>query len=68
MGKESCCDKPPSAYRFMNFQSKLNCEILDDKKGYEVRWAIAGKSMVTQLVARYSTYSLFLIIFTYANF
>ena len=33
-------------------QSKLNCEILDEKKGYEVRWAIAGKSMVTQLVAR----------------
>jgi len=33
-------------------QSKLNCEILDEAKGFEVRWAIAGKSMVTQLVAR----------------
>jgi len=33
-------------------QSKLNCEVLDDSMGYEVRWAIAGKSIVTQLVAR----------------
>ena len=33
-------------------QSKLNCEVLDDNIGYEVRWAIAGKSIVTQLVAR----------------
>ncbi len=38
----------------VNFQSKLNCEILDAEKGYEVRWAIAGKSIVTQLVARYA--------------
>jgi len=35
-------------------QSKLNCEVLDDSIGYEVRWAIAGKSIVTQLVARLS--------------
>lgn len=33
-------------------QSKLNCEVLDENIGYEVRWAIAGKSIVTQLVAR----------------
>lgn len=33
-------------------QSKLNCEILDEGKAFEVRWAIAGKSIVTQLVAR----------------
>merc|ERR1712117_266809 len=33
-------------------QSKLNCEVLDEKIGFEVRWAIAGKSIVTQLVAR----------------
>ena len=33
-------------------QSKLNCEVLDEDMGYEVRWAIAGKSIVTQLVAR----------------
>lgn len=33
-------------------QSKLNCEVLDERIGYEVRWAIAGKSIVTQLVAR----------------
>ena len=35
-------------------QSKLNCEVLDDSMGFEVRWAIAGKSIVTQLVARVS--------------
>ena len=35
-------------------QSKLNCEVLDDSMGFEVRWAIAGKSIVTQLVARLS--------------
>ena len=39
------------------FQTKLNCEILDDAKAFEVRWAIAGKSIVTQLVARYITIS-----------
>jgi len=35
-------------------QSKLNCEVLDERMGFEVRWAIAGKSIVTQLVARLS--------------
>lgn len=34
-------------------QTKLNCEILDPSKGFEVRWAIAGRSIVTQLVAKY---------------
>ena len=33
-------------------QTKLNCEVLDASIGYEVRWAIAGKSIVTQLVAK----------------
>ncbi|XP_023337627.1 protein Skeletor, isoforms B/C [Eurytemora carolleeae] len=33
-------------------QSKLNCEVLEESIGLEVRWAIAGKSIVTQLVAR----------------
>ncbi len=33
-------------------QTKLNCEILDRESGFEVRWAIAGKSIVTQLVAK----------------
>ncbi len=37
---------------FLFLQTKLNCEILDQSKGYEVRWAIAGKSIVTQLVAK----------------
>ena len=29
-------------------------QVLDENIGYEVRWAIAGKSIVTQLVARLS--------------
>ena len=33
-------------------QTKLNCEVLDSSQGFEVRWAIAGKSIVTQLVAK----------------
>lgn len=34
------------------FQSKLNCEVLHDPLGYEIRWAIAGDSIVVQLVAK----------------
>jgi len=34
-------------------QTKLNCEILDAASGFEVRWAVAGSSLVTQLVAKY---------------
>ena len=33
-------------------QTKLNCEVLDPSQGFEVRWAIAGRSIVTQLVAK----------------
>jgi len=33
-------------------QTKLNCEVLDSSQGFEVRWAIAGKSIVTQMVAK----------------
>ncbi|XP_050536003.1 protein Skeletor, isoforms B/C-like isoform X2 [Daktulosphaira vitifoliae] len=33
-------------------QSKLNCEVLHEPLGYEVRWAIAGDSIVIQLVAK----------------
>ncbi|XP_014242209.2 protein Skeletor, isoforms B/C [Cimex lectularius] len=33
-------------------QSKLNCEVLSDDLAYEVRWAIAGDSVVIQLVAK----------------
>eukprot|EP00096_Caligus_rogercresseyi_P009207 TRINITY_DN3088_c0_g1_i4.p1 TRINITY_DN3088_c0_g1~~TRINITY_DN3088_c0_g1_i4.p1 ORF type:complete len:687 (-),score=204.33 TRINITY_DN3088_c0_g1_i4:473-2533(-) len=33
-------------------QSKLNCEVLDNKKGLEVRWAIAGDNVVIQLVGK----------------
>ncbi|XP_045780245.1 protein Skeletor, isoforms D/E isoform X1 [Maniola jurtina] len=33
-------------------QSKLNCEVLQDDLAFEVRWAIAGDSIVLQLVAK----------------
>ncbi|XP_048506172.1 protein Skeletor, isoforms B/C isoform X1 [Athalia rosae] len=33
-------------------QSKLNCEILQDDLAFEVRWAVAGDSVVFQLVAK----------------
>lgn len=34
------------------FQSKLNCEVLYDDLAFEVRWAVAGESIVIQLVAK----------------
>ncbi|XP_019756540.2 protein Skeletor, isoforms B/C isoform X1 [Dendroctonus ponderosae] len=33
-------------------QSKLNCEVLDDELAFEVRWAVAGESIVLQMVAK----------------
>ncbi|XP_044263750.1 protein Skeletor, isoforms B/C isoform X2 [Tribolium madens] len=33
-------------------QSKLNCEVLYDDLAFEVRWAVAGDSIVLQLVAK----------------
>ncbi|XP_015517045.2 protein Skeletor, isoforms B/C isoform X1 [Neodiprion lecontei] len=33
-------------------QSKLNCEVLQDDLAFEVRWAVAGDSVVVQLVAK----------------
>jgi len=33
-------------------QSKLNCEVLYDDLAFEVRWAVAGESIVVQLVAK----------------
>ncbi|XP_018308259.1 protein Skeletor, isoforms B/C isoform X1 [Mycetomoellerius zeteki] len=33
-------------------QSKLNCEVLEDSSAFEVRWAVAGDSIVIQLVAK----------------
>nr|XP_045605289.1 protein Skeletor, isoforms B/C-like isoform X2 [Procambarus clarkii] len=35
-------------------QTKLNCEVLWDDLALEVRWAVAGESIVMQLVARIS--------------
>lgn len=34
------------------FQSKLNCEVLYDDLAFEVRWAVAGDSIILQLVAK----------------
>ncbi|XP_034178877.1 LOW QUALITY PROTEIN: DM13 and DOMON_DOH domain-containing protein skeletor [Osmia lignaria lignaria] len=33
-------------------QSKLNCEVLEEKLAFEVRWAVAGDSIVAQLVGK----------------
>ncbi|KAF7413977.1 hypothetical protein HZH68_002466 [Vespula germanica] len=33
-------------------QSKLNCEVLDDTLAFELRWAVAGDSIVVQLVGK----------------
>ncbi|KAI5694329.1 hypothetical protein M8J75_015154 [Diaphorina citri] len=38
--------------RIINEMSKLNCEVLHDSSAFEVRWAIAGDSIVLQLVAK----------------
>ena len=40
----------------MWFQSKLNCEVLEDSLAFEVRWAVAGDSIVIQLVAKLGKY------------
>ena len=40
----------------LHFQSKLNCEILHDDLAFEVRWAVAGESIVIQLVAKLGKY------------
>ena len=40
-------------------QSKLNCEILHDDLAFEARWAVAGDSIVIQLVAKLGEYLLY---------
>jgi hypothetical protein len=37
---------------FFGTQSKLNCEVLWDELAFEVRWAVAGDSVVMQLVSK----------------
>nr|CAD7433594.1 unnamed protein product [Timema monikensis] len=37
------------------FESKLNCEVLWDDLALEVRWAVAGDSVVMQLVSKLVT-------------
>lgn len=50
-------------------KSKLNCEVLFDDLAFEVRWAVAGESIVIQLVAKLGKYTYYVprslpIIFT----
>ncbi|OXU29814.1 hypothetical protein TSAR_013407 [Trichomalopsis sarcophagae] len=35
-----------------SYRSKLNCEVLEDGLAFEVRWAVAGDSIVVQLVGK----------------
>ncbi|KAK9294617.1 hypothetical protein QLX08_010840 [Tetragonisca angustula] len=46
----------PNSYARLRFQSdrrsKLNCEVLEDRLAFEVRWAVAGDSIVAQLVGK----------------
>jgi hypothetical protein len=37
---------------FFFVQSKLNCEVLWNDLAFEVRWAVAGDSVVLQLVSK----------------
>jgi hypothetical protein len=37
---------------YFHVQSKLNCEVLWDDLAFEVRWAVAGDSVVLQLVSK----------------
>ena len=43
-------------------QAKLNCEVLWDDLALEVRWAVAGETIVLQLVGKIGTtpYDLFM--------
>ncbi|CAH0554432.1 unnamed protein product [Brassicogethes aeneus] len=51
--KSSNLNIPPSLKMLgVSPQSKLNCEVLNDKLALEVRWAVAGESIVLQLVAK----------------
>ncbi|CAH0684205.1 unnamed protein product [Chilo suppressalis] len=49
----SLANVPPSLKMLgVSPQSKLNCEVLHDELAFEVRWAVAGDSIVLQLVAK----------------
>lgn len=39
-------------------QSKLNCEVLYEEQAFEVRWAVAGDSIVLQLVSKIGEWQL----------
>ena len=38
------------------YQAKLNCEVLWDDLALEVRWAVAGETIVLQLVGKIGIY------------
>ena len=38
------------------YQAKLNCEVLWDDLALEVRWAVAGETIVLQLVGKIGMY------------
>lgn len=49
-------------------QSKLNCEVLHDELAFEVRWAVAGESIVIQLVAKLGElYEILLFYFLFSS-
>ncbi|XP_072933171.1 protein Skeletor, isoforms B/C isoform X3 [Epargyreus clarus] len=51
--RASLANVPPSLKMLgVSPQSKLNCEVLYDELAFEVRWAVAGDSIVMQLVAK----------------
>lgn len=45
-------EKKKYFFDLFSFQSKLNCEVLWDDLAFEVRWAVAGDSIVLQLVSK----------------
>ncbi|XP_061723466.1 protein Skeletor, isoforms D/E isoform X1 [Cydia pomonella] len=51
--REQLANVPPSLKMLgVSPQSKLNCEVLYDDLAFEVRWAVAGDSIVLQLVSK----------------
>lgn len=55
-GRRTRCRRRRITHHYNNninlFQSKLNCEVLYDDLAFEARWAVAGDSIVLQLVAK----------------
>lgn len=43
-------------------QNKLNCEVLYDTLGYEIRWVMDGDDIVMQLVAKIGEHRIALLL------